>query len=222
MKIKILFVLVMLSMLVGAVSAMGSMEYTINANDAVVSADVSYRNVLDNEVVLGMETVRLDYMNVENAGFISADDEGIIMNNTLKALPVVTRITSSGTLSQNFVGAIRNNETYEVGISGFQASGRMMDLASDIQVESTGLSHTVQGQVAGEVGMGLVTQTPTNRFRNVVRSRATLQDISMNINWQIYQPAVEIEVPNSDISSLCVWATQSNYPIFPISSINSI
>ena len=216
MKIKILSVLVMLSMFIGAVSAMSSMEYTINANNAVVSADVSYQNVLDNEVILGMETVRLDYMNVENAGFVSVDDEGIIMNNTLKALPVVTRITSSSTLSQNFAGAIRNNETYELGISGFQANGRMMDLASDIQVESTGLSHTVQGQVAGEVGMGLITQTPTNRFRSIVRSRATIQDVSMRANWQTYQPAVEIDVPNSDISSLCMWAIQSEYPVFPI------
>ena len=62
MKIKVLSVLVMLSMFIGAVSAMSSMEYTINANNAVLSADISYRNVLDNEVVLGMETVRLDYM----------------------------------------------------------------------------------------------------------------------------------------------------------------
>ena len=62
MKIKILSVLVMLSMFIGAVSAMASMEYTINADNAVMSADVSYQNVLDNEVVLGMETVRLDYM----------------------------------------------------------------------------------------------------------------------------------------------------------------
>jgi len=203
-------------MLISAVSAMSSMEYTINANNAVVSADVSYRNILDNEVVLGMETVRLDYMNVENAGFVSADDEGIIMNNTLKALPVVTRITSSGTLNQNFVGAIRNNETYELGITGFQANGRMMDLVSDVQVESIRLSHIVQGQVSGEIGMGLVTETPSSRLRSVVRSRATLQDVSMNINWQTYQPAVEIEVPNSDISSLCVWATQPDYPVFPI------
>ena len=216
MKIKILSVLVMLSMFVGAVSAMSSMEYTINANNAVVSADVSYRNVLDNEVVLGMETVRLDYMNVESAGFLSADDEGIMINNTLKALPVVSRVTSSGTLNQNFAGAIRNNETYELGISGFQASGRMIDLASKVQVESTELSHTVQGQVAGEVSMGLVTETPSSRFRNVVRSRATLQDVLMRASWQTYQPAVEIEVPNSDISSLCMWAIQPEYPVFPV------
>jgi len=216
MKIKILSVLVMLSMFIGAVSAMSSMEYTINADNAVVSADVSYQNVLDNEVVLGMETVRLDYMNVESAGFLSADDEGIMINNTLKALPIVSRITSSGTLNQNFAGAIRNNETYELGISGFQASGRMIDLTSKVQVESTELSHTVQGQVAGEVGVGLVTETPSSRFRNVIRSRATLQNVLMRASWQTFQPAVEIEVPNSDISSLCVWATQPNYPLFSI------
>ena len=46
MKIKILSVLVMLSMFIGAVSAMGSMEYTINANNAVVSADVSIKMFL--------------------------------------------------------------------------------------------------------------------------------------------------------------------------------
>jgi len=141
-----------------------------------------------------------------------------VLNNTLKAVPVQSRMISSGTMMQNFASAVRMNNSYDFAVSGFKVDGRGMDLVSDVQAETASLSHVVKGQVAGDVSMGLITQSPTNRFENIVRSRAVRQNITMNANWQTYQPAVEIEVPSVDISSLCVWAAQSSYPIFPISA----
>jgi len=218
MKLKILCILMALLLSIGTASALSSIEYSIRAEDAVVSVDVSYQNVLENETILGSETMRLDHMNSDSAGVITGDETGMVLKSTLKAIPVQNRIISSGMVRQNFASAIRMNDSYELGVSAFRADGREMDIATDVQAETTSLSHVVKGKVAGSVGMGLITQTPTKRFESIVRSRAALQDISMNANWQTFQPSVGIEVPSSDISSLCVWAAQSSYPVFPVSA----
>jgi len=216
MKLRILTILVALLLSTGTASALSSIEYSIQGDNAVVSVDMSYRSVMENETILGSQSMRFDYMDIDNTGIISEDSDGIILNNTLKAIPVQRRMISSGAVMQNFVSAIRTNDSYDLGATGFRADGRRMELASDVQAETTSLSHIVKGKVTGNVGMGLITQTPTTRFENIVRSRAVHQDIVMNANWQTYQPAVEAEVPSSDISSLCAWATESSYPVFPI------
>jgi len=218
MKLGILSVLIALVLCIGTVSAFSSIDYSIQANDAVVSVNMKYSNILENETILGSQVLRLDHMDVTSAGMIMGDDTGVVLNNTLRAVPVRNCLISSGMINQNFASVVRTNESYDLGVTGFRADGRMMDLASDIQAESGALSHVVRGQVAGNVGMGFITQTPTNRFESVVRSRSALQNVMMNANWQILQPAVGIEVPSSDISSLCVWTTQSSYPVFPISA----
>ena len=218
MKLKIFSILMVLLLAIGTVSAFSSMEYSIQAEDAVVSVDVTYQNVLENETILGSEVMRLDHMDSDSAGVIIGDETGLILNTTLKAVPVQNHIISSGMVRQNFASAIRMNDSYDLGVSGFRVDGREMDIVTDVQAETTSLSHVVRGRVAGSVSMGLITQTPTNRFESIVRSRAALQDVSMNANWQTFQPAVSIEVPSSDISSLCVWAAQSSYPVFPISA----
>lgn len=218
MKLSILSVLIALVLCIGTVSAFSSIDYSIQASDAVVSVDMKYSNILENDAILGSQVMRLDHMDVSSAGMIMGDDTGVVLNNTLRAVPVRNCLISSGMINQNFVNAVRTNESYDMGVTGFRADGRMMDLASDVQAESGALSHVVRGQVAGSVGMGLITQTPTNRFDSIVRSRSVLQNVMMNANWQMPQPAVKIEVPSSDISSLCVWAVQSSYPVFPISA----
>ncbi len=217
MRLKILSVLVALILCMGTVSAFSSIDYSIQANDAVVSVDMRYSNILENETILGSQVVKLDHMDVTSDGIIMGDNGGVTLNNTMRAVPLRNCLISSGMIIQNFASAVRTNESYDLGVTGFRADGRMMDLASDIQAESGALSHVVRGQVAGSAGMGLITQTPTNRFESVVRSRSVLQNVMMNANWQTPQPAVEIEVPSSDISSLCVWAARSSYPVFPIS-----
>ena len=218
MKLGILSILMALLLCIGTVSAFSSIDYSIQASDAVVSVDMSYSNILENETMLGSQAVRLDHMDVTSVGIIMGDDTGVVLNNTLKAMPVRNCLISSGMINQNFVSAIRTKDSYDLGVTGFRAGGRIMDLTSDVQAEQGALSHVVRGQVAGSVGMGLITQTPTNRFESIVHSRSALQNVVMNANWQTPQPAVEIEVPSSDISSLCVWATQSSYPVFPISA----
>jgi len=218
MKLGILSVLIALVLCIGSVSAFSSIDYSIQASDAVVSVDMRYSSILDNETMLGSQVVRLDHMDVTSVGIIMGDDTGVVLNNTLKAVPVRSCLISSGMINQNFASAVRTNESYDLGVTGFRADGRIMDLTSDVQAEQGALSHVVRGQVAGSIGMGLITQTPTNRFESIIRSRSALQNVVMNANWQTPQPAVEIEVPSSDISSLCVWATQSSYPVFPISA----
>lgn len=217
MRFRILSILMALLLCIGTASALSSLEYTIQGDNAVVSIDMSYRSVMENETILGSQSMRFDYMDIDNTGIISEDSDGVILNNTLKAIPVQRRVISSGAVMQNFVSAIRTNDSYDLGVTGFRADGRRMELASDVQAETTSLSHIVKGKVTGNVGMGLITQTPTDRFENIVRSRAVRQDIVMNANWQTYQPAVEVEVPSSDISSLCAWATETSYPVFSIS-----
>ena len=218
MRFRVLPVLMALLLCIGTASAMSSIEYSIQADNAVVDVDMTYQNVLEKETVLGSQSITLDYMDIDTAGVILEDDTGIVLNNTLRAIPVRSRMISSGTMIQNFASAVRMNDSYDFAVSGFKVDGRGMNLASDVQAETASLSHVVKGQVAGDVGMGLITQTPTNRFENIVRSQAVRQNITMNANWQTYQPAVEIEVPSSDISSLCAWATESSYPVFPISA----
>jgi len=218
MKLEVLSILMALLLCIGTVSAFSSIDYSIQASDAVVSVDVRYSNILENETVLGSQVIKLDHMDVNSNGMIMGDDTGVVLNNSLRAVPVRNCLISSGMINQNFASAVRTNESYDLGVTGFRADGRMMDLASDVQAESGALSHVVRGQVAGSVGMGLITQTPTNRFESIVHSRSALQNVVMNANWQTPQPAVEIEVPSSDISSLCVWVTQSSYPVFPISA----
>ena len=218
MRFRILSILMALVLCIGTVSAMSSIEYNVQADNAVVDVDMTYQNILENETVVGSLSMSLDYMNIDTAGVILEDDTGIVLNNTLRAVPVQSRMISSGTMMQNFASAVRMNNSYDFAVSGFKVDGRGMNLVSDVQAETASLSHIVKGQVAGDVSMGLITQSPTNRFENIVRSRAVRQNITMNANWQTYQPAVEIEVPSVDISSLCVWAAQSSYPIFPISA----
>ena len=218
MRFRILSVLMALVLCIGTVSAMSSIEYSIQADNAVVNVDMTYRSALENETILGSQSMRLDYMDIDSTGVILEDDSGIVLNNTLRAVPTERRMISSGMMMQNFASAIRMNNSYDFAVTGFKVNGRGMNLASDVQAETASLSHVVKGQVAGDVGMGLVTQTPTNRFENIVRSRAVRQNIAMNANWQTYQPAVEIAVPSSGISALCPWAAESSYPVFPISA----
>ena len=62
MKLGILSVLIALVLCIGTVSAFSSIDYSIQANDAVVSVDMKYSNILENETILGSQVVRLDHM----------------------------------------------------------------------------------------------------------------------------------------------------------------
>ena len=82
MKLGILSVLIALVLCIGTVSAFSSIDYSIQASDAVVSVNMKYSNILENETILGSQVVKLDHMDVTSAGVIMGDDTGVVLNNT--------------------------------------------------------------------------------------------------------------------------------------------
>ena len=102
MKLGILSILMALLLCIGTVSAFSSIDYSIQASDAVVSVDMSYSNILENETMLGSQAVRLDHMDVTSVGIIMGDDTGVVLNNTLKAVPVRSCLISSGMINLHY------------------------------------------------------------------------------------------------------------------------
>ena len=65
MKLKTLTILVALLLSIGTASALSSIEYSIQGDNAVVSIDMCYRSVMENETILGSQSMRFDYMDID-------------------------------------------------------------------------------------------------------------------------------------------------------------
>ena len=188
--------------------------YEIDATDTTLQSDTTMQSVARNSVVLGSESINADYAkNLHVSSSSVADSHSFSLNSTFEASASQHHIISSHSFSQNLFACQRVNTSFDSATSGFFATGTDLNLDSEAIVSPTELLHGVSGEIAGESGIGFVSQSDSDLFRHVVRSRARVQNISMLAEWHSGYPGAPVQNNFTDISRLCVWQTQPVYPL---------
>ena len=194
---------------------------TLNATDASgvdhVLYYIDYREDLDEGVIYDSHSTA-DY------GTVLFKQETM---NTGNAMMVATnysylrgRALIAGTsLTENMGSANIHNTSYSlgtIGLKGVSSTKLSVVSASSVSPYELDYQYSVSGE-DGSAGIGAAEVSNTGKTYAKTSIRGAKQfTLAGQLSWSVPKPAGVIEVPDTGISSLCVWGQKSPvYPIFP-------